>query len=70
MGRKLIAGNWKMNGLLASGPELARGLAGRLADRPVDCDYLICPPFHLLLPVAEALAGESDSVGRPGLPHG
>ncbi|MEE8189316.1 MAG: triose-phosphate isomerase, partial [Kiloniellales bacterium] len=29
MRRKLIAGNWKMNGLRASGVALARDLAGR-----------------------------------------
>ena len=28
--RKLIAGNWKMNGLRAAGLELAKDLAGRL----------------------------------------
>ena len=56
MRRKLIAGNWKMNGRLASGRGLARDLVAQLADRPPACDYLICPPFHLLRPVAEELA--------------
>ena len=32
--RKLIAGNWKMNGLKADGLALARGLADKLAAGP------------------------------------
>ena len=57
MNRKLIAGNWKMNGVLASGRSLARDLVARLRDRPPAGDVLVCPPFQLLVPVAEELAG-------------
>ncbi len=63
MQRKLIAGNWKMNGLVASGRGLARDLASLLAERAPDCDFLVCPPFHLLLAVGEDLAGSSVRLG-------
>lgn len=64
MARKLIAGNWKMNGLRVQGIELARELANRAngADTP-DCDWLVCPPFTLLAPVGEALAGSPIALG-------
>ena len=57
--RPLIAGNWKMNGLIADVGGLVGNLAGRLAgagDRPFD--MLVCPPFTLLSLVAVA-AGDS-----------
>jgi triosephosphate isomerase (TIM) len=38
---KLIAGNWKMNGLKASVAELDALLA---APAPMGCELLICPP--------------------------
>ncbi len=63
MSRKLIAGNWKMNGVLASGRGLARDLVARLGGQPPACDFLVCPPFQLLVPVAEALAGSPVLLG-------
>ncbi|MDX1575018.1 MAG: triose-phosphate isomerase [Kiloniellales bacterium] len=63
MRRKLIAGNWKMNGLVASGRGLARDLVGLLADEAPACDFLVCPPFHLLLAVGEDLAGSPVQLG-------
>ena len=62
--RKLIAGNWKMNGLKADGLALAATLAERargLGDLP--CDVLICPPATLLTSVADAVAGSGVMVG-------
>ncbi|MBI2234748.1 MAG: triose-phosphate isomerase [Micavibrio aeruginosavorus] len=51
MQKKLIAGNWKMNGDLASALALTRGIVeGVNADPGLlqRCDVLICPPFvHL-----------------------
>jgi triosephosphate isomerase len=56
MRRKLIAGNWKMNGLRASGLALAEDLAGRAgAAAPLAWDMLLCPPAQLLLPVQAAI---------------
>jgi triosephosphate isomerase len=62
--RKLIAGNWKMNGLRAAGLELAKDLAGRLsAAGQVGFDMLVCPPATLVHSVAEAVAGTPLAVG-------
>jgi len=61
--RKLIAGNWKMNGLRSDGLALASDLAQRVQRDGRGCDLLVCPPATLLLAVAEALAGSSIAVG-------
>ena len=46
--KKLIAGNWKMNGLLADGTTLAKGIAEEVKKigKP-QCEFLVCPPFSL-----------------------
>jgi triosephosphate isomerase (TIM) len=67
--RKLIAGNWKMNGLKADGVQLAREVAHRAVAASRDaaphlgCDLLVCPPATLLFPVREALAGSPVLLG-------
>jgi len=61
--RKLIAGNWKMNGLTADGLTLARDLAGRAAAEPPVAELVVCPPATLLMSVAEALAGSIIALG-------
>jgi triosephosphate isomerase len=61
--RKLIAGNWKMNGLKADGLALASGIAAKLAAASPNCDMLVCPPFTLIAPVADAVAGSRLAVG-------
>ena len=43
MARKLIVGNWKMNGSLAVNAELLDGIKAGLSG--VDCDLAICVPF-------------------------
>jgi triosephosphate isomerase len=63
MPRKLIAGNWKMNGLKGTGTELARDLAARARSAAPDCDLLVCPPAQLLIPVGEALADSPVQLG-------
>jgi triosephosphate isomerase len=61
--KKLIAGNWKMNGLRADGLALARGIAEHAsAGNPV-CDLLVCPPATLIVPVGEAIAGSGVALG-------
>ena len=59
--RRLVAGNWKMNGLRAEALALAGALHGAGAAAP--CDLLVCPPATVLGPVAEALAGSGVAVG-------
>jgi triosephosphate isomerase len=59
--RQLIAGNWKMNGLL----EEAAAIAGPLrhgADG-LGCDLLVCPPFTQIMSVAHILVGSAVAVG-------
>lgn len=68
MARQLIAGNWKMNGLLADATALAGALAervgaGNAAENGPSCDWLICPPAALLYPVAQAIAGSALALG-------
>ena len=46
MARKLIVGNWKMNGSLAMNAELLEGIKAGLAG--VDCDLAVCVPFPYL----------------------
>jgi triosephosphate isomerase len=59
--RQVIAGNWKMNGLLAESRNLASAIlagAGNLG-----CDLLICPPFTALATVGEVLRGSEVKLG-------
>ncbi|MDD2867129.1 triose-phosphate isomerase [Neomegalonema sp.] len=55
--RKLVAGNWKMNGLAANAAEFDRIRAGAAAVR--EADALICPPATLIA----ALAGRGLALG-------
>jgi len=52
--RKLVAGNWKMNGLVSSLAELA---ALRDAISGAACDVLVCPPATLIAQAAETVKG-------------
>ena len=52
MRRKLIAGNWKMNGLKAEGLALAKAVFEK-AQGDLPFDVLICPPMNLLGMVAD-----------------
>ena len=69
--RKLVAGNWKMNGSIASLAELDSILAAAQAQPSVD--VAVCPPFTLIAPAAArvpALAiGAQDCHGRPSGAH-
>src|SRR5215831_16849493 len=63
---KLVAGNWKMNGLREDGAALARGLAELViaagAGGP-GCELLVCPPASLLTIVRDVLAGSGIAFG-------
>ena len=61
--RKLVAGNWKMNGLRSDGLALARELARRATATAPGCDLLVCPPATLLSAAAAALAGSGIALG-------
>jgi len=58
MRRKLVAGNWKMNGSKAQGLALVEALAAHCREAESTAaafDLLVCPPF-VLLPVIEERA--------------
>src|SRR5438094_360410 len=63
---KLVAGNWKMNGLREDGAALARALVQRMvaagASGP-DCQLLVCPPATLLTTVGGLIAGSRIALG-------
>ncbi len=60
--RRLVAGNWKMNGAKAALAE-ARALADALADAPPACRVALFPPATLIHCMSEAMGGGSVEVG-------
>ncbi|MDQ0393202.1 triose-phosphate isomerase [Labrys monachus] len=61
--RPLVAGNWKMNGLVLGVNEfdaIATGVAAREVGR---AEVLICPPFTLISRFAAAAAGQHIKIG-------
>src|SRR5262245_501040 len=63
---KLVAGNWKVNGLREEGATLTRALVHRTAaagGSELDCELLICPPATLLVTVGCLLAGSGIALG-------
>jgi triosephosphate isomerase len=62
--RRLIAGNWKMNGLRDDGLLLAVQVAQRGPTLKIPAlDLLICPPATLVALVVQAVAGSPIAVG-------
>jgi triosephosphate isomerase (TIM) len=61
MHRPLLAGNWKMNGLMRSIGELDRLIKG--LDSDCSLDVMICPPATLLAAFAKVAAGTAVSLG-------
>ncbi len=59
--RYLIAGNWKMNGVLAEAREFVRGMAENPA--PERVEVALMPPFTLLHPLAEKLSSRGIRLG-------
>jgi triosephosphate isomerase len=50
MRKKIVAGNWKMNKTLREGANLAKELKVALAEKKINCEVVICPPYiHLPL---------------------
>lgn len=60
MRRKLAAGNWKMNGSLAH-LEMLDALA--TARQAANCEVLICPPAHLIVPAVERCSNTTLAIG-------
>ena len=61
--RKLIAGNWKMNGLRADGVALVEAVAARAKTGKPRCDLLVCPPAAIVAAIGAAIAGSSVALG-------
>ena len=62
--KTLIAGNWKMNGLLEEGIALAKGVGQEFKKTGRrDCEVLVCPPFTLLSAVKKAVKGTRVAMG-------
>jgi triosephosphate isomerase (TIM) len=59
----LIAGNWKMNGLIKEARDLASGLRKELGASTGGPEVLVCPPFLSLSTVREALEGSPIRIG-------
>jgi triosephosphate isomerase len=59
----LIAGNWKMNGLLKDARDLATGLRKELGDNAGGPEVLVCPPFLALDAVRQILDGSPIKLG-------
>jgi triosephosphate isomerase (TIM) len=58
--RPLVAGNWKMNGLLTGSAEISAVISGVGG---AACDLMICPPATLLVPFAHAHKGQGIAFG-------
>ncbi len=66
MRQPLVAGNWKLNGSLASTKELLAGIKAGLAE-VVNAEVAVCPPY-IFIPEAQAqLAGSSVAWGGQNL---
>ena len=61
--RKLIVGNWKMNGRKADALALVADLMRRMAASPAPCDLMVCPPAVHVDAVAQRAAGSALAVG-------
>ena len=61
MTRKLIAGNWKMNGGLAANEALVHAVVAGLGAN--DCDVAVCVPSPYLAQLAQLVAGSALAVG-------
>ena len=59
---KLVAGNWKMNGLGASLAE-AEALEKALKEQAAACRVALCPPATLIDRMAQALKGGAVEIG-------
>jgi triosephosphate isomerase len=60
--RPLVAGNWKMNGLVASEAELAKIIAGA-GPLAAKVELMVCPPATLVAQFAAASRGSSVTIG-------
>jgi triosephosphate isomerase (TIM) len=65
--KKLIAGNWKMNGSLGESRELVAALKAGVPGSGAKATMLLCPPFVYLPAVREWLQGSAVALGAQNL---
>ncbi|WP_343564713.1 triose-phosphate isomerase [Kiloniella sp. b19] len=63
MARKVIAGNWKMNGDRSFAQDLVKSLLSRPEWGDLKAEVVVCPPALLVSSVAEQTAGTPIHVG-------
>lgn len=64
MRRPLVAGNWKMNGLVEASRDLVNGILAGLSKRgELRCEVVVCPPFTGLSSVNKLVTGSSVKLG-------
>jgi triosephosphate isomerase (TIM) len=63
MRRRLVAGNWKMNGTKQSVADLVAVLEQHNQDIPVETEVVVCPPYVFLDQVAQSLSGSVIALG-------
>ena len=71
--KKLIAGNWKMNGTAASAKALAEAVMAGIGSNPMlaeACDFVVCPPAPLSGHGQAGHKRQRGRVGRAGLCRG
>lgn len=61
--KPLVAGNWKMNGFLASVDEIVALASGYDAARSAAVDMMVCPPATLIHRFSTAAAGSGVAIG-------
>ena len=61
--KKLIAGNWKMNGSLAANEALVKALRDGLAQNAPSCDVALCAPAPYFAQLQSLLAGSPMALG-------
>lgn len=67
--KKLIAGNWKMNGTTQSAMSLAQDIGDALAGSPAlgdRCDFLVCPPAVHIPAVRQAVTKQGAPLAVGG----
>jgi triosephosphate isomerase len=67
MRQRLVAGNWKMNGSLASAGALVSSVVGGVGG--LGSEVVICPPFVYLQAVAGLLKGSAVALGAQNVSH-
>ncbi|MGI9025978.1 MAG: triose-phosphate isomerase [Burkholderiaceae bacterium] len=61
--RKLVVGNWKMNGGLEANAALLSSLVSALRTSEFNCDVAVCVPFPFLGQAQQELAGSKVTLG-------